>query len=126
MPNQTQPPIGPEAQFKAFLGEGRFMLQRSRSTGRYCFYPRLAIPVTGETDLEWVPATGRGTVYSITVNRKREGSFNIALIDLEEGVRMMSTVRGVESCPIGSPVRARIEAMATGPAVVFELVEATR
>lgn len=114
---------GPEAAFRAFLAQGRFMIQRSRSTGRYCLYPRLAIPSTGETDLEWVPASGRGTVYSITVNRAREGSYNVALIDLEEGPRLMSTVTGVETCPIGTPVRSRIASLHSGPAVVFEIVE---
>ena len=63
--------LGPEAQFKAYLAEGRFMIQRSRSTGRHVFYPRVAAPGTGETDLEWVPASGDGTIYSITLNRTR-------------------------------------------------------
>jgi hypothetical protein len=110
---------GPEQQFKAFLAQGRFMVQRSRSTGRHVFYPRLAIPGSGETDLEWVPASGRGTVYAITVNRKREGSHNVALIDLAEGVRMMSTLPSVETLPIGAPVHARIETLHGEPAVVF-------
>src|SRR5690554_6014318 len=94
------PQIGPEHQFKAYLADGKFMIQRSRSTGKFVFYPRVAIPGSGETDLEWVQASGRGTVYSITVNRGKAGSYNVALIDLEEGVRMMSTVQGVESLPI--------------------------
>lgn len=84
------------------------MIQRSRSTGKYVFYPRVAIPGSGETDLEWVEASGRGSVYSITVNRGKAGSYNVALIDLEEGVRMMSTVQGVETLPIGAPVKAQI------------------
>ena len=113
------PTPGPEQQFKTFLAEGRFMIQRSISTGRSVFYPRLAIPGTGETDLEWVDASGRGTVYSITVNRRKEGSHNIALIDLAEGPRMMSHVRGVETLPIGSPVVARIETLNDQLTVVF-------
>lgn len=126
MSEPHSPPVGPEAAFKVFLAEGRFMIQRSRSTGNHCFYPRLAIPGSGETDLEWVPASGRGRVYSITVNRNREGSYNVALIDLDEGVRMMSTVRGVETCAIGTPVRAVIETLASGPAIVFEIAEDDR
>lgn len=114
-----QPTPGPEQQFKAFLAEGRFMIQRSKSTGRYVFYPRIAAPGTAEMDLEWVPASGRGTVYSITVNRKKEGDYNVALIDLAEGVRMMSHVRGVESLPIGAPVTAKIETLNDQAAVVF-------
>lgn len=84
------------------------MLQRSKSTGRYTFYPRIAIPGTGERDLEWVPASGGGMVYAITVNRSRDGASNIALIDLDEGPRLMSRIEGVESVPIGCRVRARI------------------
>jgi uncharacterized OB-fold protein len=119
-------PLGPEAQFKAYLGEGRFMIQRSRSTGRHVFYPRIAVPGSGETDLEWVEASGEATVYSITVNRTREGAYNIALIDLAEGPRLMSRVEGVETAPIGARVKARIAAIAGEPALVFDLVESVR
>ena len=99
------------------------MIQRSRSTGRYTFYPRLVIPGTGETDLEWVEASGLGTVYSITVSRRRDGDHNIALIDLDEGVRMMSTITGVETAPIGARVKAGITELEGEPAVVFTLCD---
>ncbi len=112
---------GPEARFKAFLGEGRFMLQRSRSTGQYVFYPRVAVPGSGETDLEWTAASGDGTVYAITTNRTREGSYNVALVDLAEGPRMMSRVEGVETVPIGTRVKARIASIDGEPAVVFDV-----
>lgn len=114
------PQVGPEHQFKTYLAEGKFMIQRSRSTGKFVFYPRIAIPGSGETDLEWVEASGRGTVYSITVNRGKTGSYNVALIELEEGVRMMSTVQGVETLPIGAPVHAQIITINDEPAVVFQ------
>jgi uncharacterized OB-fold protein len=118
--------LGPEAQFKAYLGEGRFMIQRSRSTGRHVFYPRVAVPGSGETDLEWVAACGEATVYAITVNRTREGAYNIALVDLAEGPRLMSRVEGVETAPIGARVKARIAKIAGEPALVFDLVEQAR
>src|SRR5438270_13380932 len=111
---------GPEAEYRAHLDAGRFMIQRSRSTGTYVFYPRIAVPGTGERDLEWVPARGGGTVYAITVNRTREGAYNLALIDLDEGPRMMSRVEGVETVPIGSRVRARIIQEDGAPLVVFD------
>jgi uncharacterized OB-fold protein len=117
------PAIGAVQQFHDHLAQGRFMLQRSRSTGRTIFYPRLLIPGSGETDLEWVEASGFGTVYSITVTRAREGNYNIALIDLDEGVRMMSTIEGVESLPIGARVRAKIAKLNGVDAVVFHAVE---
>jgi len=115
-----EPNLGPEAAFAALLRQGRFCLQRSRSTGRYAFYPRVALPGTGETDLEWVDAAGTGTVYAITVKRDRSGSGNIALIDVDEGVRMMSRIEGVETLPIGARVRARIAEIDGAPAVVFD------
>ena len=112
---------GPEAEYRAHLEAGRFMIQRSRSSGRYVFYPRVAVPGTGERDLDWVPASGGGTVYAITVNRTREGAYNLALIDLDEGPRMMSRVEGVETVPIGTRVRARIIQEDGAPLVVFDL-----
>ena len=85
------------------------------------FYPRVAVPGTGERDLEWVEASGRGTVYAITVNRTRDATYNIALVDLEEGPRMMSRVEGVETVPIGTAVLARIVEADGAPLVVFEV-----
>jgi uncharacterized OB-fold protein len=116
--------MGPEARFRAFLAEGRFMIQRSKVTGSYVFYPRPFVPGTGETDLEWIEASGEGTVHATTVNRRspdKGGSFNVALIDLAEGPRMLSRVVGVapEEVTIGMKVRARIEELNGAPAVVW-------
>ncbi|WP_423358561.1 Zn-ribbon domain-containing OB-fold protein [Pseudomonas citronellolis] len=111
---------GPEAQYLAFLAQGRFMLQRSRATGRYVFYPRNLMPGSGETDLEWVPASGLGTLYAITVNRARGGDYNVALVDLDEGVRMMSRIEGHLELPIGARLKARIVEQEGTPVVVFD------
>lgn len=111
---------GPEAQYLAFLAQGRFMLQRSRATGRYVFYPRNLVPGSGETDLEWVPASGLGTLYAITVNRARGGDYNVALVDLDEGVRMMSRIEGHLELPIGTRLKARIVEQEGTPVVVFD------
>ncbi len=114
-------PLGPEAQFKAYLAQGRFMIQRSRSTGRHVFYPRVAVPGSGETDLDWVPASGDGTVYAITINRTREGGYNIALVDLAEGPRLMTRIEGVDTVPLGTKVKARIAPIDGEPAIVFDV-----
>lgn len=119
---------GPEETFRDHLAAGRFMIQRSASTGKYVFYPRPFVPGTGETDLEWVEASGEGTVYATTANRRspeKGGTFNVALIDMAEGVRMMSRVVGVEpdAVKIGQKVRAKIEYLNGGPAVVWEVAE---
>jgi uncharacterized OB-fold protein len=115
--------LGPEARFKAYLGQGRFMIQRSRATGAYVFYPRVAVPGSGDSDLEWVAASGEGAIYAITVNRAREGSYNVALVDLAEGPRLMTRIEGVETAPIGAKVRARIAVLEGEPALVFEVAK---
>lgn len=118
------PDIRPEADFTRFLAEGKFMIQRSRDSGRYIFHPRIVEPGTGSSDLEWVEASGEGTVYSTTtVSQKPPAKgFNIALIDLAEGPRMMSRVDGIASdqVTIGMRVRARVITEEGGaPFVVF-------
>ncbi|MEM7178222.1 MAG: OB-fold domain-containing protein [Pseudomonadota bacterium] len=119
---------GPEAAFKAFLADGKFMIQRSAATGAYIFYPRVAAPGTGEADLEWIEASGEGTVYATTVTRQRPekgGDYNVALIDLAEGPRMMARVDGIapDAVEIGMKVRARVDELAGEPAVIFAPVE---
>ena len=103
------------------------MLLRGRKSGRFMFYPRAVEPGTGDTDLEWVEASGRGTVYSVTIVRKKTpaDSYNVALIDLAEGPRMMSRVDGVplEQVRIGMTVQARVVTDEEQPFVVFEPVE---
>ena len=100
------------------------MLQRCRSSGAFIFYPRVAEPNTGVTDLEWVEASGRGTVYSTTVVRQKPPApdYNVALIELAEGPRMMSRVVGIAPADvkIGMAVRARIVVEDDAPLVVFE------
>lgn len=115
--------IRPEQDYVRFLSEGKFMIQRSRESGRYIFHPRVAEPLTGSTDLEWVPASGNGVVYSTSVMRERapKESYNIALIDLEEGPRMMSRVEGLppEAVKIGMRVKAKIIEEGGRPLLVF-------
>ena len=115
--------IQPERQYLEFLAQGRFMIQRSRLTGRHVFYPRIAEPLTGSTDLEWVEASGRGSIYSVTVVRQRPpaSDYNVALIDLDEGPRLMSRVDGLEpsAARIGMAVEARVIRENEAPLLIF-------
>ena len=117
----------PEKEFLAHLAAGRFMLQRSRSSGAYVFFPRIAEPLTGARDLEWVTASGLGTVHATTVVRPKppQPPYNVVLVDLAEGVRMMSRVEGLapEDVRIGLRVRARIAHENGAPLVVFDAQE---
>jgi uncharacterized OB-fold protein len=114
---------GVDAQFQRFLEEGRFMVQRARKSGRAFYYPRVAEPLTGDTDLEWFAPSGRGTVYSTTVVRTKPPAepYNVALVDLEEGPRVTTRVVGVPAAEvrIGMKVQAKIEQVDGKALLVF-------
>jgi uncharacterized OB-fold protein len=95
--------------------EHRLLLQRSRRTGKWVFYPRAVSPFGAGDALDWTRASGRGTVASFTVARRPtapqwagDGDYVIAIIELEEGVHMTGNV--VECDPdtvrVGMPVEA--------------------
>lgn len=116
---------GPQAQFFAALRDGRFLIQRCVACRECVFYPRLICTHCGERELSWVEPSGLATVYSTTVIRRRDGSDNVVLIDLDEGPRMMSTIVGVapEAVKIGMRVRAKIEQSGGAARVVFSAAE---
>jgi uncharacterized protein len=128
MPENLKGSIGPEQQFKNYLSEGKFMIQKSKSLNKFFFHPRVAFPGTGERDLEWVEASGNGIVYSTSCNRRlpeKGGDFNISLITLQEGPRMMAKIEGVapDQVVIGQKVKARISSLKGEPAIIFDIVE---
>jgi hypothetical protein len=122
-------PLNPDQDFRAHLQSGRFMLQRSRGSGAYVFPPRVAQPGTGARDLEWMAASGLGTVYSTSTVRCKPPlpDYNVALVELAEGPRMMTQVIGIACAEvrIGMPVRARIITDNDEPRLVFEPVSET-
>jgi uncharacterized OB-fold protein len=117
----------PHDEYFAFLEQGQFMIQHSPSTGQYVFYPRVVAPGTGATDLQWVPASGKGTVYATTVMRPRPPAdpYNVALVQLAEGPRMMTRIEGLpaDQVRIGMTVQARISRDGNSPLVVFDVVD---
>jgi uncharacterized OB-fold protein len=107
------PLSGPEKQYLDKLAAGRFEVQRCADCGKHVFYPRVLCPHCGGERLDWVVPSGRGVVYSTTVVRRKPadgGDYNIVLVDLAEGVRLLSRVSGIapEQVKIGMAVSARI------------------
>lgn len=83
---------------------------------RCFFYPRPFCPVCWSEDVAFRPAGGRGTIWSFTVVRFAHGSpspwhakipYAIALVELDEGVRMMANIIDcdVDRVRSGMPVR---------------------
>jgi len=83
--------------------EGRLVLQYCPSCRVHVHYPRIACPHCGGDGMEWRRATGRGTLYSYTVVVNNAPSafvadmpYVVAIVHLEEGVRMLSNVVGCD------------------------------
>jgi uncharacterized OB-fold protein len=118
---------GIQAQHQAALDAGRFLIQRCGACTRHVYFPRELCPHCGSDRLAWVEPQGHGTVHAVTTVRRKPdagGDINVSLIDLDEGVRLMSRVEGVppSDVKIGQRVRARV---ANG-LVVFDLEGAPR
>ena len=104
------PEPSPLASYLAYLERDQLAYQYSPTCDRPVFYPRLLCPYTGSDLLEWRVSAGLGTVYSTTVVHPPQGApYNVALIDCDEGFRLMSRVEGVapEDVRIGMRVRFR-------------------
>lgn len=112
----------PDAHFKEGLAAGEIRLQCCTSCDTHIFFPRVLCPVCHGTELDWVISSGKGTVYTFTTARQRPekgGDYNVAMVELNEGVRMMTQVDGDPmSVKIGMPVTAYVGEIDGVPAVL--------
>jgi uncharacterized OB-fold protein len=106
---------------------GQLLIQRSTRSHEYRWPPGPASQPGGEDVTEWVQVAGRGTVYSWVVVRVAlidaltgQTPYAVGLIDLAEGVRIVSTISGcsVDDIEAGMPVHV-IFADDDGPATYF-------
>ena len=110
------PMVLPE--IKAFwdaTAEGRLLLPRCDNCQTVIWYPRPFCPSCASIHVEWIPASGRGTIYSFTVNRRGQadlpayreaGVYVLAYVELEEGPRVMTNIVDCDpdTVRIGQPV----------------------
>jgi hypothetical protein len=96
----------------------KLLLQRCGGCGTLRFFPRFLCTACGSDRTEWSEVSGRGTVHSFTiVHRAAFPEFQattpyvVALIDLEEGPRMMTNIVGDDalSVAIGDTVTVVFE-----------------
>ena len=109
----------PLARFRAHLALGELAYQFDTQNAQPVFYPRVIGPGSGSADLEWRVSAGLGTVHAVTVIAPRgEPAYNVVLIDMDEGFRLMGRVDEVpaDSVRIGLRVRARVHAPGDGAA----------
>jgi uncharacterized OB-fold protein len=95
---------------------GELRVQRCEQCARFQFYPRVVCSHCGAQSLAWQAVSGRGRVASFTVVRRGispayQAPYVVALIDLEEGVRLMSNVVGCDpdQVSVGDAVAVRFE-----------------
>lgn len=93
------PPVTVETQpFWDATAEGRLVLPRCRKCQIVVWYPRSFCPACHTHGVDWVEASGRGTIYSFSVIRKGEGPFReaspyvLAYVELEEGPRLLTNI----------------------------------
>ena len=84
--------------------QGKLILQRCKETGKAYFPPRPFSPFTGSKDVETFEASGKGRLYTYMINHRpargfEDGPYAIAIVELEEGVRMMSNIVDCEQTP---------------------------
>ena len=92
------------------------VIPRCKNHGGYFFYPRELCPVCLSSDLEWAKVTGKGRVYAYTVVYQpndplfaEDTPYTYAVIQLDEGARMISNVIGID--PNDVEIDMRVEAV---------------
>jgi uncharacterized OB-fold protein len=98
--------------------DGRLMVGLCRDTGRHFFPPRGVSPFTLSPNVDLVPASGRGTLYSFTVMRTQQ-PYIPAMVELAEGPRIFTNLVDVapEEVRIGMALRVAFRATEGGPPV---------
>jgi len=108
---------------------GQLRIQKCVTTGKHFFPPRRYSPFTVGGETEWVDASGRATLYSYVINQRpapgweNDGPYAIAVVELEEGPRMMANIVGVENTPenlvLDMPLQVQFEARGEQQVPVF-------
>lgn len=76
------------------------LIPRSKETGEFFFYPRALSPGEDMSEnLEWVKASGKAKVWTYAIHHmgptkayKGDPPYVVALVELEEGVKMMTNI----------------------------------
>jgi uncharacterized protein len=120
---------GVQARHQAELDAGRFLIQHCGDCKRHIYFPREVCPHCGASaHLSLVAPKGSGTVHAVTTMRRKPeagGDYNVSLIDLDEGVRLMSRVDNIPPAQvkIGQRVRARVQVQDGRGIVLFDTVQ---
>ncbi|MEZ5139789.1 MAG: OB-fold domain-containing protein [Acidimicrobiales bacterium] len=123
-PERVQPPASEAAApFWEATRELQLVLQWCPACERAIHFPRVACPTCGGDDLAFRPAAGTGTIYACSTmpapgnpGMAGRAPYVVALIDLPEGVRMLSSIvgDGALDAAVGDPVAIAWEPLVDG------------
>jgi uncharacterized protein len=127
-PRATEGATGVQAFHQTELDAGRFLIQRCTDCSRHVYFPRESCPHCGSAALEWKAPSGLGTVHAVTTVRRKPadgGDLNVSLVDLDEGVRLMSRVDNLppQAVRIGQRVKPRVQVKDGRGLVLFDAAE---
>ncbi len=71
---------------------GKLMVRRCKTCGEAHHYPRAHCPYCFGVDVEWIEASGKGTLYSYSVMRRAPVPYALAYVKLAEGPTMMTNI----------------------------------
>ena len=98
---------------------GRLLIGKCKACSKPHYYPRALCPFCGSDATEWVPAGGRGAIYSYSVMRRLPVPYALAYVALDEGVTMMTNIVDcdLDAIRIGQRVRLVFKPTEGGPPV---------
>jgi uncharacterized protein len=104
---------------------GRLMLQRCEC-GTYVWPVRTRCTTCWSDRLSWQPASGQGVLFAFSVVHQvyhpafaDEVPYNVCLVELDEGIRMYSTVQGASAAELRVGMRLRVTFDALGDEITL-------
>ncbi len=113
--------------------EGRLLLQRCRACAVWLHPVRSRCPGCGAADVEWAPASGRARLYSwgrlhraYLPQHQTRLPLDLAVVDLEEGVRMSTNLVGAQPSEIRAGMPLQVEFERVSPDVAIPVFRPAR
>lgn len=107
-------PTSITAPFWEAAKQRRLVIQYDPEEKVWQFYPRAISMATGKRNLQWREVSGKGSVYSYTVTHVPSAGFEdkapypLAIIDLDEGVRMLANLANIAPDAVKIGMRVRV------------------
>jgi uncharacterized OB-fold protein len=114
-PSRPLPQPTPDTQeYWDGLKRHELRVQRCKDCSQYYFYPRPFCPNCHSQNVEWRTVSGKGKLHTYVIAHRGHPAFEapyvIAMVELDEGAKMMTNIVGVddptpEKLPVDAPVQ---------------------